>query len=177
MINSNYKSNEEENIPFGIHPSKDHFHSLAPCAPAFLASATGCRRRMPKKEGHQPLYSPPLGHPRDPPLGHPPRPRPPSGTHRALRRVTPGLRRAPVHPPSGTCPPPSGARPPSVGHPSGCPSALLAHWVSWASPLGLSVRPLRLAHRPTVCINILAYHDYVCIIFLWRSTWPEILNI
>jgi hypothetical protein len=126
MINSNYKSNEEENIPFGIHPSKDHSHSLAPCAPAFLAGATGRRRRVPKKEGQQPLYSPPLG--------HPPRPRPPSGTHRALRRATPSLRRAPVRPLSG-------ARPPSVGHMSGCPSALLAHWVSWASPSGHSVWP------------------------------------
>jgi hypothetical protein len=183
MINSNYKSNEEENIPFGIHPTKDHSHSLAPCAPAFLVGAIGHRRRVPKKEGHQPLYSPPLDHPRDPPLGHPPRPRPPSGTHRALHRATPGLRRVPVRPPSG-------ARPPSGGHPSGCPSALLAHWVSRASlsghsvgplhratPSGFSVGPLRLAHRPTVCINILAYHDYVYIILLWRSTWPEILNI
>jgi hypothetical protein len=136
MINSNYKSNEEENIPFGIHPSKDHSHSLAPCAPAFLVGATGRRRRVPKKEGQQPLYSPPLGHPRDPPLGYPPRPRPPSGTHPALCRATRGLRRAPVRPPSGT-------RTPSVGHPSGCPSALLAHWVSRASPSGHSVGPLR----------------------------------
>jgi hypothetical protein len=165
MIKSNYKSNEEENIPFGIHPSKDHSHSLAPCAPAFLAGATGRRRRVPKKKGQQPLYSPPLG--------HPPIPRPPSGTHRALHRATPALCRAPVRPPSGT-------RPPSVGHPSGCPSALLAHWISRATlvaPSGFSVGPLRLAHRPTVCINILAYHDYVYIILLWRSTWPEILNI
>jgi hypothetical protein len=104
MINSNYKSNEEENIPFGIHPSKDHSHSLAPCAPAFLAGAIGRRRRVPKKEGQQPLYSPPLGHPRDPLLGHPPRPRPPSGTHRALRRAIPALRRAPMCPPLGTRP-------------------------------------------------------------------------
>jgi hypothetical protein len=92
-------------------PSKDHSHSLAPCAPAFLAGATGRRRRVSKKEGQQPLYSPPLGHPQAPPLGHPPRPRPPSGTHRALLRATPGLcralvplRRAPVHPPLGTRP-------------------------------------------------------------------------
>jgi hypothetical protein len=99
MINSNYKRNEEENIPFGIHPSKDHSHSLAPCAPVFLVDATGRRRRVPKKEGQQPLYSTPLG--------HPPRPRPPSGTHRALRRATLGLHRAPVRPSSG-------ARPPSV---------------------------------------------------------------
>jgi hypothetical protein len=144
MINSNYKSNEEENIPFGIHPSMDHSHSLAPCAPAFLAGATGHRRRVPKKEGQQLLYSPPLG--------HPPRPCPPSGTHRALRQATPALRRAPVRPPSG-------ARPPSVGHPSGCPSALLAHWVSRATlvaPSGFSVGPLRRAFpfghsvRPTL---------------------------
>jgi hypothetical protein len=171
MINSNYKS-IEENIPFGIHPSKDHSHSLAPCAPAFLAGVTGRRRRVPKKEGQQPLYSPPLG--------HSPRPRPPSGTHRALRRATPALRRELVRPPSSTCLPPSGARPPSVGHPSKCPSALLAHWVSRATlvaPSGFSVGLLRQAHRPIVCINILAYHDYVYIILLWRSTWPEILNI
>jgi hypothetical protein len=144
MINSNYKSNEEENIPFGIHPSKDLSHSLAPCAPAFLAGATGRRRRVPKKEGQQPLYSPPLGHPRDLPLGHPPRPCPLSGIHRSLRRATPTLCRAPVRPPLGTCPPPSGACPPSVGHPSGCSSALLAHWVSQATlitPSGFSVWP------------------------------------
>jgi hypothetical protein len=180
MINSNQSSIDEENILFGIHPSKDHSHSLAPYAPAFLAGATGRRRRVPKKEGQQHLYSPPLGHPRDPPLGHPLRPRPPSGTHRALRWATPALRQAPVRPPSGTCPPPSSARPPSVGHLSGCPSALLAHWVSRATlvaPSGFSIGPLRQAHRPTVCINILAYHDYVYIIFLWRSTWPKILNI
>jgi hypothetical protein len=136
MINFDYKSIEEENIPFGIHPSKDHSHSLAPYALAFLACATGHRRRLPKKEGQQPLYSPPLG--------HPPRPRLLSGTHRALRRATSALRRAPVRPPPGTCPPPSGARPPSVGHPSGCPSALLAYWVSRATliaPSGHSVRP------------------------------------
>jgi hypothetical protein len=134
MINSKYKSNEEENIPFGIHPSKDHSHSLATYAPAFLAVATGRRRRVPKKEGQQPLYSPPLG--------HPPRPCPPSGTHRALRRATPALCRAPVRPPSGTCPPLLGARPPSIGHPFGCPSILLAHWVSRATlvaPSGHSV--------------------------------------
>jgi hypothetical protein len=147
MINSNYESIEEENIPVGIHPSKDHSHSLAPYAPAFLAGATGRRRRVPKKEGQQHLYSPPLGHPL--------RPRPPSGTHRVLRRAnptlhraTPTLRRAPVRPPSGTCPPPSCARPPSVGHLSGCPSALLAHWVSRATlvaPSGHSVGLLRRA--------------------------------
>jgi hypothetical protein len=171
MINSNYKSNEVENILSGIHSSKDHSHSLAPCAPTFLAGATGRRRRVPKKEGQQPLYSPPLG--------HPPRPRPPSGTQRALRRATPALRRAPcaLHraPVSSV-----GARPPSVGHPSRCPSTLLAHWVSWTTlvaPSGFSVGPLRPAHRPTVCKNILAYHDYVYIVLLWRSTWPEILNI
>jgi hypothetical protein len=136
MINSNQSSIDEENIPFGIHPSKDHSHSLAPRAPVFFVGATGRRRRVPKKEGHQHLYSPPLG--------HPPRPRPLSGTHRALRRATPALRRAPVRPLSGTRPPPSGARPPSIGHPSGCPSALLAHWVSRATlvmPSGFSVRP------------------------------------
>jgi hypothetical protein len=111
MINSNQSSIDEENIPFGIHPSKDHSHSLAPCVLAFLASATGHRRRMPKKEGQQHLYSPPLGHPRDLPLGHPWRPRPPSGTHRVLRQATPALRqapvrlhRAPVHPLLGTRP-------------------------------------------------------------------------
>jgi hypothetical protein len=60
------------------------------------------------------LYSSPSGHPRDPPLGHPPRST---------------LCRAPVHPPSGTRPPPTGARPLSVGHPPGCPSALLTHRV------------------------------------------------
>jgi hypothetical protein len=144
MINSNHKSIEEENIPFEIHPSKDHSHSLAPHAPAFLAGATGRRRRVPKKKGQQHLYSPPLGHPRDPPLGHPPRPRPPPGTHRALHRATPALRRPPVRPPSDTYPPPSGARSHSVGHPSGCPSALLAHWVSrgtLVAPSGHSVRP------------------------------------
>jgi hypothetical protein len=144
MINLNYKSNEEENIPSGIHPSKDHSHSLTPYTPAFLVGATGRRRRVPKKEGQQPLYSPPLGHLRDPPLDHPPRPRPLSGTHLAFRRATPALRRAPVRPPSGTCLPPSGARPPSVGHPSGCPSALHAHWVSSlrpASPSGHFVWP------------------------------------
>jgi hypothetical protein len=159
MINSNYKSIEEENIPFGIHPSKDHSHSLAPCAPAFLAGATGRRGRVPKKEGQQPLYSPLLGHPRDPPLGHPPRPCPSSGTHRALRWATLALRRAPVRPTSGTYLPPSGARPPSVGHPSGCPSALLVHCVSRATfvaPSSFSVGTLRPASpsghsvRPTV---------------------------
>jgi hypothetical protein len=172
MINSNHKS-IEENIPFRIHPSKDHSHLLAPRAPAFLAGATGRRRRVPKKEGQEHLYSPPLGHPRDLPLGHPPRPRPPSGTHRALRRATPALRQAPVRPLSSTCPPLSSARPPSVGHPSGCPSTLLAHWVSrgtLVALLGFSVGPLRQAYHPIVCINILAYHDDVYIIFLWRST-------
>jgi hypothetical protein len=150
MINSNYKRNEEENIPFGIHPSKDHSHSLAPYAPAFLAGTTGRRRIVPKKEVHQPLYSPPLGHPL--------RPRPPSGIHRALRRATPGLRRAlvplrraPVHPPLGTRP--------SVRLP--CSSIGYRGPLRWATPSGFSVGPLRLAHRPTVCINILAYHDYV----------------
>jgi hypothetical protein len=133
-----------------------------------------------QNEDQQHLYSPPLGHPRDPPLGHPPRPRPKSRTHRALRRATPTLRRPPVHPPSSTCPPPSGARPPSVGHPSGCPSALLAHWVSrgtLVAPSGFSVGLLRQAQCSTICINILAYHDYVYIIILWRSTWPKVLNI
>jgi hypothetical protein len=145
MINSNYKSNEEENIPFGIHPSKDHSHSLAPCAPAFLASATGHRRRVSKKEGHQPLYSPPLGHPRDPPLGHPPRPRPPSGTHRALRQATPGLCRAPVRPPSGTRAPSVGHLSPSVGRPSTLRWAPVRVSVCPARPLviaGFSVGPL-----------------------------------
>jgi hypothetical protein len=103
MINSNYKSNEEKNIPFGIHPSKDHSHSLAPYAPAFLAGATGHRRRVPKKEGHQPLYSPPLGHPRDPALRRTHiqpsvRPLPVSVGHPCA------LRRASVHPPLGTRP-------------------------------------------------------------------------
>jgi hypothetical protein len=110
-----------------------HSHSCAPCAPAFLAGATGRRRRVPKKEGHQPLYSPPLGHPRDPPLRHPPRPCPPSGTHRALCRATPGLRRAHVHPPLGTHP---GVRLPCspIGY-----RGLLCR----ATPSGLSVKPLR----------------------------------
>jgi hypothetical protein len=150
MINSNQSSIDEENIHFGIHPSKDHSHSLAPCAPAFLVGATGRRRRVPKKEGQQHLYSPPLSHPRDPPLGHPSRPHPPSGTHRALRRATPALHRAPVRPPSGTCPPPSGARPPSVGHPSECPSTLLAHWVSRATLVAPSGHSVRLLCRATL---------------------------
>jgi hypothetical protein len=86
MIISNHKSIEEENIPFRIHPSKDHSHSLAPRAPAFLAGATGHRKKVPKKEGQQHLYSPPSGHPRDPPLG----------------TCLPPL--GPVHPPLGTRP-------------------------------------------------------------------------
>jgi hypothetical protein len=162
MINSNYKSNEEENIPFGIHPSKNHSHSLTPCAPAFLVGATRRRRRMPKKEGHQPLYTPPLGHPRDPALrraniepsvgplpvslGHP----------CALRRAPVPLRRAPVHPPLGTRP---GVRLP-------CSPIGYRGLLRRASPSGYSVRLLRLAHHPTICINILAYHDYVYIILL-----------
>jgi hypothetical protein len=167
MINSNQSSIDEENIPFGIHPSKDHSHSLAPCAPAFLVGATGHRRRVPKKEGQQHLYSPPLGHLL--------RPRPPSGHSRS---------------PSGHSRSPSGTHAPSIGHLS--PSVGRPSTVRWAPvrvsicptrPLGIaghprrSVRPLRQAHRPTVCINILAYHDYVYIFFLWRSTWPKILNI
>jgi hypothetical protein len=141
MINSNHKSNEEENIPFGIHPSKDHSHSLAPRAPAFLAGATGRRRRVPKKEGQQHLYSPPLD--------HPPRPRPPSSTHHALCRATPALRRVPVCPPSGTCPfyrapvhPPLGTCPGvhlpclPIGY-RGAPSSLRR-----GSPSGHSVRPI-----------------------------------
>jgi hypothetical protein len=128
MINSNYKSNEEENIPFGIHPSKDHSHSLAPCAPAFLVGATGYRRRMPKKEGQQPLYSPPLGHPRDPPLGHPPR----------------------LRPPSGTCPPPSGAHPPSVGHPS------TLRWAPIQVSV-CPVRPLDIAGHPRHSVGLLRW--------------------
>jgi hypothetical protein len=118
MINSNYKSNEEENIPFGIHPSKDHSHSLAPCAPAFLAGVIGHRKRVPKKEGHQPLYSPPLG--------HPPRPRPLSGHSRS----------------------PSGTRMPSVGRPSTLRWAPIRVSVCPARPLGIegfSVGPLRRA--------------------------------
>jgi hypothetical protein len=132
MIDSNYKSIEEENIPVGIHPLK-HSHSLAPCAPAFLVGATGRRKRVPKKEGHLHLYSPSLGHPPRPPrpaVG-PPLETPPSVGH-------------PSSPPSGHSRSPSGTRAPSVGHPSGYPSALLTHWVSRATlvaPSGHSVRP------------------------------------
>jgi hypothetical protein len=143
---------------------------------------------VPKKEGHQPLYSPPLGHPRDPPLGHLPRPRPPSGTHRALRRATPGLRRAPVRPPStlrwapirvSVClARPLGIAGFSVGPLCrASPSGFSVGPLRRATLSGFAVGPPRLAHRPTVCINILAYHDFVYIILSWRSTWPEILNI
>jgi hypothetical protein len=143
MINSNLnleKHWEGEHSFWNSSLKGPHSHSLAPCAPAFLAGATGRRRRVPKNEGQQHLYSPSLGHPL--------RPRRQLSTHRALRRATPTLLRAPVHPSSGTCPPPSGARLPFVGHPSGCPSALLAHWISRATlvaPSGISFRLLRRA--------------------------------
>jgi hypothetical protein len=48
------------------------------------------------------------------------------GTDCAFRRATPALHQASVRPLSG-------ARPPYVGHPSGCPSAMLTHWVSRAT--------------------------------------------
>jgi hypothetical protein len=73
-----------KSIPFGISAPKEHSHSLAPCAPAFLVGETGRWRRVPRNVGQALLYSPPSGHPRDSPLGHPPRPT---------------LRRAPVRPP------------------------------------------------------------------------------
>jgi hypothetical protein len=124
--------------PFGIQPLKGpHSPSITPYAPAILVGEIGRWRRVAQTEGHHHLYTPLLS--------HPPRPRPPSGTHCALHWATPALRRAPVRPPLGT-------RPPSVGHPSGCPSALLTHWVSQATLValsGFSVGPLYQAHHLT----------------------------
>jgi hypothetical protein len=131
MINSNHKSIEEENIPFGIHPSKDHSHSLAPYAPAFLAGATGRKKRVPKKEGQQHLYSPPLGHFRDPPLDHPPRPRP--------APITPSVRPLPLF----------------VGHPCALRWAPIP--LRW-TPVRVSVclaHPLGIAGHPRCSIRLL----------------------
>jgi hypothetical protein len=183
MINSNHKSIDEENIPFGIHPSKDHSQSLAPCAPAFLAGSCTCKKcggECPKRKASStyiiPRWATPETHhwatPRDPALRRAPiepsvGPLPLSIGHPcALRWVPVPLRRAPVHPPLDTRP---GVRLPcSPNGYRGPPSSL-----QWASPSGHAVGPLRQAHCPTVCINILAYHDYVYIVFLWRSTWPK----
>jgi hypothetical protein len=81
---------------------------------------------VPENEGQQHLYSPPLGHPRDLPLGHLPRPRPPSGTHRALRRATPALCWAPS---------------PSNGHPSTLRWTPVRVSICPAHPLGITGHP------------------------------------
>jgi hypothetical protein len=119
MINSNLNLEKHWGGEHSFQNSplkRPHSHSLAPCAPAFLADETGCWKRVSKNEGQQYLYSPPLGHPWDPPLDHPPRPTlhrapivssigplplsigHPCTFHWALVR----LWRAPVHPPLST---------------------------------------------------------------------------
>jgi hypothetical protein len=130
-----------------------------PALPHFLQVRLGARGECPKRRATSPYIVPRWATPE---------------TCRWATPRDPALRRAHIEPsvghisspPSGNSRSPSGTRAPSVGRPSGCPSALLAHWVSRASPSGHSVGPPHLAHRPTVCINILAYHDYVYIILL-----------
>jgi hypothetical protein len=116
-----------------------------PALPHFLQVRLGAGGECPKRRASSPYIVPRWAIPEThhwatPETRHWATPQDP-----ALRRATPGLRQAPVRLPSGTCPPPSGARPPSVGHPSGSPSTLLAHWVSRASPSGHSVGLLRRA--------------------------------
>jgi hypothetical protein len=115
--------------PFKIQPFKGpHSHLIASCVPIFLADETGHWKRVAKNEGHQHLYSPPLGHTRELAVGPPPE-TPPSVRH-------------PLCPLLGHSRSPSGARPPSFGHPSRCPFVLLAQWVLRATlvtPSGHSV--------------------------------------
>jgi hypothetical protein len=120
-----------EEIPFGI-PQLSLWHPAHPLiAQVGLGAGGECQ-----KSGTLVPYIrlAPSGNP----VRRPPRLAvgPPTET-RGLRPAPARPRPAPLRPPSGTWPPPSGARPPSVGHPFGCPSALLAHSVI---PSGHSVR-------------------------------------